>query len=78
MEFCKRLEDGIIEQVPNNQENLSGCHFLLHHGVIREDKATIKLRVVFDGSAEGGLKDWSLNDCLEKGPSNIPHIFDIL
>jgi len=43
-----------------------------------EDKATTKLRVMFDGSAKGGLKDQSLNDCLEKGPSNISHIFDIM
>lgn len=54
------------------------CHFLPHHGMIREDKETTKLRVVFDGSAKDELKDPSLNDCLVKGPNTTPHIFDIL
>ena len=40
--FRKQLNDGIIEQVPQNQEKLNGCHFLPHHGVIREDKETTK------------------------------------
>ena len=74
--FCKQLEDGIIESVPYS-EGLSGCHFLPHHGIIREDKETTKLRIVFDGSAKDGVKDLSLNDCLEKGPNTTPHIFDI-
>ena len=76
--FRRQLDDGIIERVPQNEEGLSGCHFLPHHGVIREDKETTKLRVVFDGSAKDGMKDLSLNDCLEKGPNTTPHIFDIL
>ena len=76
--FRKQLEDGIIERVPPSEESLSGCHFLSHHGVIREDKETTKLRVVFDGSAKDGLKDLSLNDCLEKESNTTPDIFDIL
>ena len=76
--FRKQLEDGIIERVPHSEEGLSSRHFLPHHGVIREDKETTKLRVVFDGSAKDGVKDLSLNDCLEKGPNTTPHIFDIL
>lgn len=75
--FQKQFDDGIIERVPQSKEGLRG-HFLPHHGVIREDKETTKLRVVFDGSAKDGLKDLSLNDCLEKGPNTTPHIFDIL
>ena len=72
--FHKHLDDGIIERVPHSEEGLSGCHFLPHHGVICEDKVTTRLRVVFDGSAKGGLKDLSLNDCLEKGPNTVPRI----
>ena len=36
--FHKQLKDGIIERVPHSEEGLSDCHFLPHHGVIREDK----------------------------------------
>ncbi|GFY22103.1 DUF1758 domain-containing protein [Trichonephila clavipes] len=42
------------------------CYYLPHRGVFRPDKTTIKLRVVFNGSASitSGL---SLNDLLLKG-----------
>ena len=76
--ICKQKADGIIERVPQGEENIGGCHFLPHHGVIRQDKETTKLRAVLDGSAKESLKDLSLNDCLEKGPNSTPHIFDML
>jgi hypothetical protein len=44
--------------------------------VIRQDKETTKLRVVFDGSAKPSKDDLSLNDCLQKGPNLVPHLFD--
>ena len=76
--FNKQIKDGIIEGVTRQQENSYDKHFLPHHGVLREDKSTTKLRVVFDGSAKSNSKNLSLNDCLEKGPNVTPHIFDIL
>jgi len=48
-----------------------------HHGVVRINKETTKLRIVFDGSARD-CNSCSLNDCLEKGPNLTPHVFDIL
>ena len=41
------------------------------------DKETTKLCVVFDGSAKE-LNQCSPNECHEKGPNLIPHIFNIL
>ena len=76
--ICRQLDDGIIERVPLNEESLSGGHFLPHHGVMCQDKEISKLRIVFDGSANESLKDFSLNDCLQKGPNSTPHIFDTL
>ena len=49
-----------------------------HHGVVRSDKATTKLRIVFDGSSKDSTSEHSINDCLEKGPNLTPHIFDVL
>jgi len=42
------------------------------------DCETTKLRIVFDASAKIDKASLSLNNCLEKGPNGIPHLFDIL
>ena len=75
--FQQQMESGIIEPVPKSQERDKGCYFLPHHGVIRQDKETTKLRIVFDGSAKA--KGYSsLNECLDKGPNLTPHVFNTL
>lgn len=75
--FKAQLQDGIIERAPSMQ-NQSGCHFLPHHGVVKTNRETTKLRIVFDASAKASKTSLSLNDCLEKGPNGIPHIFNLL
>ena len=72
-----QLEDSIIERVSKSQWDSRQCHFLPHHGVIRKDRDTTKLRIVFDGSAKSNLGSHSLNDCLEKGPNLTPLIFNV-
>ena len=51
-------------------------HYLPHHPVIRTDKATSRVRIVCDTSAQGDGP--SLNDCLETGSNTLPQIIDIL
>jgi hypothetical protein len=72
----QQLESGIIEAVPEEDDDSDGSYYLPHHGVIREDKETTKLRVVFDGSAKPNEESPSINDCLEKGPNLVPNLFD--
>ena len=52
-------------------------HYLAHHPVVRQDKQTTKVRVVYDASAKknGGP---SLNDCLYSGPPLSETIADVL
>ena len=50
-------------------------HYLPHHAVVREDKTTTKLRIVYDASARSG--GHSLNDCLYTGPKFVQSILDI-
>ncbi|XP_028410563.1 uncharacterized protein LOC114533261 [Dendronephthya gigantea] len=69
----EQAKSGITEPVVKPAQR---SHYLPHHGVQREDKETTKLRVVFDGSARSFKDDVSLNDCLEKGPNLVPHLFD--
>lgn len=49
---------------------------LPHFPVIREDKETSKLRIVFDGSAR--IKNISLNDQIHEGPKLQKDIFEVL
>ena len=51
-------------------------HYLPHHAVIRRDKETTKIRVVYDASARSDGP--SLNDCLHAGPKFDQKILNIL
>ena len=68
-------ERGIIEAV-NPALTTDNIHYLPHREIIRTDKQTTKLRIVFDASAK---KDGpSLNDCIHAGPSLSPLLMDIM
>ncbi|GFW74375.1 uncharacterized protein TNCV_2412741 [Trichonephila clavipes] len=69
--------ENIIESVTNELKEDKTIFYLPHTAVIREDKTTSKLRIVFDASshAKGHL---SLNDCLHIGPNLNPDIFLLL
>ena len=73
--FIEQKELGVIEEVSESSEP-GKCHYLPHHPVIREDKDTTKVRIVFDGSAK--RNEPSLNECLYKSPQLTLLIFDIL
>lgn len=70
------MQSGIVELVSPSDEDLEQVHYLPHHAVVRQDKATTKVRVVYDASARssGPL----LNDCLHVGPKLNQKILDIL
>ena len=72
-----QLKKGIVEMVPDSNAKVEGeVHYLPHHAVIRRDKETTKLRVVYDASARSGGP--SLNNCLYTGPKFNQNVFDIL
>jgi hypothetical protein len=72
-----QLKEDIIEIVEDAQSaETERIHYLPHHAVIRYDKDTTKLRIVYDASAKSeGL---SLNDCLYVGPKFNQKIIEIL
>ena len=73
----EQINLGIIEDVTeSNPKPLGKAHYLPHRAVVRQDKSTTKLRIVYDASARS--KGPSLNDCLHSGPSVLPLLFDIL
>ena len=75
----EQLKQGIIEPVHQGTTNGVGkVHYIPHHEVIRVDKETTKLRVVYDASAKLQRTTPSLNDCLYAGPPLSSLIYDIL
>ena len=71
-------KEGIIESENIDEHKPAGeVHYIPHREVVREDKDTSKLRIVYDASAKQG-ESLSLNDMLETGPSLLPKMFDIL
>ena len=69
----EQLDKGIIEIV---EQTAGRTHYLPHHAVVRHDKETTKVRIVYDASARA--KGPSLNDCLHTGPKFNQKILEIL
>ena len=60
---------------PDIPIQVGDVHYLPHHPIVREDKQTTKVRIVYDAFAK--FTDPALNDCLYAGPqllSNIPSV----
>ncbi|CAG7710012.1 unnamed protein product [Allacma fusca] len=70
---------GHMEQVPHQHcdGQTKNTFYLPHHGVVRPDSSSTKLRVVFDGSAHGKCGS-SLNDTLMVGPKIQQDLIPIL
>ena len=61
----KQESEGIIEEPPEKFKPTGTVHYIPHHPVIRTEKSTSRVRIVYDAFAK---KDGpSLNDCLETG-----------
>ena len=74
----EQLKQGIIEPVRQGTTNGVGkVHYIPHHEVIRVDKETTKLCVVYDASAKVQSTTPSLNDSLYAGPPLSSLIYDI-
>ena len=68
--FCAQREHGIVEDVKESpREHTGQTHYLAHHAVIRRDKQTTKVHIVYDASARS--KGPLLNDCLYSDPNLI-------
>ncbi|GFR28152.1 integrase catalytic domain-containing protein [Trichonephila clavata] len=71
------VRKGIVERTSCDSLSDSQGFYLPHHAVIRSDKTTSRLRIVFDGSAlEDGHS--SLNQSLYTGPNLHPNMLELL
>ena len=74
----EQLNAVIVERVEEDGAGEVGeVHYLAHHPVVRQDKQTTKVRVVYDASAKR-YEGPSLNDCLYSGPPLSETIADVL
>ena len=74
-----QLQKGIVEVVDecDKAADVSKViHYIPHHAVVRHDKKTTKVRVVFDASARSTGP--SLNNCLHTSPKFDQRILEIL
>ncbi|XP_072946331.1 uncharacterized protein [Epargyreus clarus] len=71
------IDLGHMERVPDSEIRRSDVVYLPHHAVVRNDKSTSKLRVVFDASCldSNGV---SLNNELLVGPTLQPELRHII
>lgn len=69
------IEMGHLKRSNSNDDNKSV--YLPHHAVIREDKDTTKVRVVYDASAKGS-NGHSLNDTMMIGPVLQPDLRSLI
>ena len=72
----QQLERSIVKEVKDPEVAPDVTHHLPHQAVIRQDKETTKVRVVYDASARSSGP--SLNDCLHTGPKFNQRILEIL
>jgi len=68
-----QIEKGIIEECERDKNE----YFMPHRAVVRRDKETTKVRVVFNCSSKS-RDNFSLNDCLETGPNLNPNVLDVI
>ena len=74
----KQIEEGIIEEVNPDHQTDAVIHYLPHHCVIKKDKQSSAVRIVYDGSAKSSKSSLSLNQCLEAGPSLVNNLASVL
>lgn len=71
------IESSKIWEERTSKQSDSPIYYLPHHGVLREQSLSTKLRVVFNGSAQTS-SGFSLNDILHTGAKLQLDIFDVL
>lgn len=71
------LEQGIIEHVKVKMQENEPVYYLPHKAVIKEDRKTTKLRIVFDACSHAS-NELCLNQCLWSGSDLLNDLFDLL
>ncbi|XP_043488059.1 uncharacterized protein LOC122514990 [Polistes fuscatus] len=77
-QFMREYEEsGHMTKLDDNSTVRRPHYYLPHHGVLKPDSSTTKLRVVFNGSSTTST-GYSLNDLMHAGPNLMLNLFDLL
>ena len=69
------LDKGYIRKVPVSEKQPDSKWYLPHFAILKPNKATTKIRIVFDASAK--YEGTSLNDMIYSGPKLQSELFDV-
>ena len=76
----EKLKLNVVEKVlpseTNNFDQVGNIHHLSHGPVIKDDRVTSKVRIVFDASPK--IEGPSLNDCLHPRPSLTETLLSVI
>ena len=72
----KHLEKGYVTKVPLMEDNQAVRWYLPHFPVVKKDRSTTKVRIVFDASAK--YNNVALNDVIHQGPKLQNDLFSVL
>ena len=76
--FLEQIKKGYIEEITDLAEiNREDCNYIPYFPVVRPDRSSTKVRIVFDAAAKNRDKQ-SLNSQIEKGPNRLQDLFGIL
>lgn len=53
-------------------------HYIPQQPILRPDRATTKIRIVYDASAKAGQGNRSLNELMFRGPVLLPDLVGVL
>ena len=73
----EQLEMGIIEMAPE-EVNGKRVFYMPHKPVVREGATSTKVRMVFDASSKPSREAYSINECMNPGPTLQPLLWDIM
>ena len=74
----EQLKLGIVEKVSDDVVQGKLRHYIPHHCVVKPDRATTKIRVVYNASAKSKQSNKSLNECLYRGPVMLDDLCGLL
>ena len=73
-----QLQKNIIEKVDVDTKEGERKHYIPHHAVLKPERNTTKVRIVYDASAKTKKSNLCLNDCLHKGPIILEDLCGLL